>query len=77
MSVAITNVTLSKNSVKTKEQFKISVAVKEIVSEPMRYRLSFRCGQPKGNLGGYNLMNPEPKMYSLPFSLGDKQGGGF
>lgn len=51
MGVAITNVTLSKNPVTTKEQFKISVAVKEIVTEPARYRLAFRLGQPKGNLG--------------------------
>ena len=38
MGVVITNVTISKNPVNTKETFKISVAVKETVTEPTMYR---------------------------------------
>ena len=52
MGVVITNVTISKNPVNTKEQFKISVAVKETVTEPTMYRLPFGFGKPKGNLFG-------------------------
>lgn len=46
--------------------------------ELIRHRLSFRLGQPKGNVGGASwkgfIATPEPKMYSLPFNLGDNQG---
>lgn len=52
MGVAITNVTISKNPVKTGESFKIAVAVKETVTEPTMYRLPFGFGKPKGNLFG-------------------------
>ena len=50
MSVIITGVTLSKNIVKTGEQFKISVSVKETISEPKMYRLPFKLGGNKGGL---------------------------
>ena len=50
MGVVITDVILSKNPVKTKERFKISVAVKEVVSEPIMYRLPFKLGQKKGGI---------------------------
>lgn len=50
MGVVITNVTLSKNPVKTKEQFKISVAIRETIDEPKMYRLPFGLGKPKGNI---------------------------
>lgn len=50
MGVTITNIVLSKNPVKTKEQFKISVAVKEIISEPKMYRLPFKLGKKKGGI---------------------------
>lgn len=50
MGVIITNVILSKNPVNTKEEFKVSVALKETLNEPMMYRLSFVLGKPKGNL---------------------------
>lgn len=50
MGVVITNVTLSKNPVKTKEVFKISVALKETIDEPKMYRLQFGLGKPNGNL---------------------------
>ena len=46
----ITNVTISKNPVNTKETFKISVAVKETVTEPTMYRLPFKLGQKKGGI---------------------------
>ncbi len=52
MGIVITNVTLSKQTVKVKESFKVSVAVKETVAEPKMYRLPFRLGEPKGTLGG-------------------------
>lgn len=48
MGIAITNVILSKKVVNTEEIFKISVAVKEIASEPKMYRLPIRLGEPKG-----------------------------
>lgn len=50
MGVIITNVVLSKNSAKTGEQYKISVAVKETITEPVMYRLSFKLGTNKGGL---------------------------
>ena len=50
MGVVITNVTISKNPVNTKEQFKIAVAVKETVTEPTMYRLPFKLGQKKGGI---------------------------
>lgn len=50
MGVVITNVNLSKNPVKTKEVFKISVSVKESVSEPPMYRLPFTLGKNKGGI---------------------------
>ena len=50
MGVVITNVTLSKKTVTTGEKFKISVAVKETVSEPKMYRLPFKLGQNKGGI---------------------------
>lgn len=48
MGIIITNVTLSKNAVTTKETLKVSVAVKETVSEPKMYRLPFKLGKKKG-----------------------------
>ena len=50
MGVVITNVTISKNPVNTKEQFKISVAVKETVTEPTMYRLPYKLGQKIGGI---------------------------
>lgn len=50
MSVIITGVTLSKNIVNTGEQFKISVSVKETISEPKMYRLPFKLGENKGGI---------------------------
>ena len=48
MGVVITNVILSKNVVNTEEIFKISIAVKETVTEPKMYRLPVKLGKPKG-----------------------------
>lgn len=50
MGVVITNVTLSKKSVTTGEQFKVSVAVKETITEPTMYRLPFKLGKEKGGI---------------------------
>lgn len=50
MGVIITNIILSKNPVKTGEQYKISVAVKETIQEPVMYRLPFKLGTNKGGL---------------------------
>lgn len=50
MGVVITQVKLSKNSVKVGEQFKISVAVKESAQEPVMYRLPFKLGEKKGGI---------------------------
>ena len=50
MSVIVTGVTLTKNVVKTGEQFKISVSVRETISEPKMYRLPFKLGQNKGGI---------------------------
>ncbi|MDY2652755.1 MAG: hypothetical protein SOV79_09220 [Eisenbergiella porci] len=50
MAIIITAVKLSKNPVKTGEQYKISVTVKETVQEPNMYRLPYRLGTKKGGL---------------------------
>lgn len=50
MGVVITNVTLSKKSVTTGEQFKVSVAVKETITEPTMYRFPFKLGKEKGGI---------------------------
>ena len=50
MGVIITNFTIPKNPVNTNEVFKISVAVKETVTEPTMYRLPMRLGQDKGGI---------------------------
>lgn len=50
MSVIVVDVKLSKNNVKTNEQFQISISVKETVSEPKTYRLPFVLGQNKGGI---------------------------
>lgn len=50
MGVVITQVTLSKKTVNTKEQFKISVSIKETVQEPKAYRLPFKLGKSKGGI---------------------------
>lgn len=55
MGVIITNVTLSKNPVKTNESFKISVSVRETINEPAMYRLPFGLGKPKGNIGNIEI----------------------
>lgn len=79
MGVLITDVAIAKNPVKTNEQFQVRIALREIVNEPVRYRLSFRLGSPKGNLGGAFgsgvVITPEPAMYRLPFNLRSEQGG--
>ena len=45
--VAITDVKLSKNTVNTKEQFKISVKILELTPDSGKYRLPFRLGKEK------------------------------
>lgn len=50
MSVVITNVVLSKEVVKTGEQFKVEIAVKETVTEPNGYRLPFKLGENAGGI---------------------------
>lgn len=50
MGIAVTYIEISKNPVSTKENFKISVKVKEIVTEPVNHRLPFKLGSQKGNL---------------------------
>lgn len=50
MGIVITAVKLSKNPVKTGEQFTISVSVKETVQEPNMYRLPYRLGTKKGGI---------------------------
>lgn len=50
MGVIVTEVKLSKNPVKTGEQYKISVAVRETISEPTMYRLPFKLSQKKGGI---------------------------
>lgn len=50
MGVIITNVNISKNPVKTGEQFKVTVSVRETVSEPIMYRLPFKLGEKKGGI---------------------------
>ncbi len=50
MAVVITSVKLSKQTVETKEVFRISVAVKESAQEPKMYRLPFKLGTSKGGV---------------------------
>lgn len=50
MGIVITAVKLSKNPVKTGEQFTISVIVKETVQEPNMYRLPFKLSTKKGRI---------------------------
>ncbi len=50
MGVVITQVLLSSNTVKTNEQFKISVSVKETITEPKMYRLPIVLGKEKGGI---------------------------
>lgn len=50
MGVIITNVVLSKNPVKTGEQYKMTVAVKETIMEPVMYRLPFKLEKNKGGI---------------------------
>lgn len=50
MGVVVTNVTISKNPVKTGENFKIQVTVKETITESKSFRLPTKLGKPKGNL---------------------------
>lgn len=50
MAVVITNVKLSKQTVETKEVFKVSVVVKESAEEPKMYRLPFKLGDKKGGI---------------------------
>lgn len=51
MGVVVTEVNISKNTVKTGEQYKISVAVRETIAEPAMYRLPFTLNKKKGGLG--------------------------
>lgn len=50
MGIAITKVTLSKQTVTIKSALKITVAAKEIAAEPNTYRLPFKLGQEKGGI---------------------------
>lgn len=50
MGVIITQVNISKNPVKTGEQYTISVAVKETLTESNMYRLPFKFGDKKGGV---------------------------
>lgn len=50
MSLAITNIKLSKNPVNVNEQFKITVTVKEVTKESITYRLPFKLGSKKGGI---------------------------
>ena len=79
MAIVITAVKLSKNPVKTGEQFKISVSVKETVQEPNMYRLPFKLGTKTGEQFKISVSVKEtvqePNMYRLPFKLGTKKGG--
>ena len=50
MAVVITSVKLSKQTVETKEVFRMSVAVKESAQEPKMYRLPFKLGTSKGGV---------------------------
>lgn len=48
--IQITNIELSKDTVKKGEQFKITVTIEETVSEPISYRLPFVLNTPKGGI---------------------------
>ena len=48
MGVVITSIKISKNPVNVGEQFKVSVAVKETITEPTMYRLPFTLNKEKG-----------------------------
>lgn len=50
MGIVVTGVNISKNPVKTGEQYKISVAVRETISEPAMYRLPFKLSQKRGGI---------------------------
>ena len=50
MAVIITNVTLSKETVNVNEVFKVSVTIKETVTEPNMYRMPYRLGTDKGGI---------------------------
>lgn len=50
MGIIITKVSLSKQTVSTKEVFKLSVAVKETAPEPTAYRLPVVLGTNKGGI---------------------------
>lgn len=50
MAILITDAKLSKQTVETKEVFRISVAVKESAQEPKMYRLPFKLGASKGGI---------------------------
>lgn len=50
MGVAITSATISPQTVKTGQAYKISVDVKITTPEPITYRLPFKLGQKKGGI---------------------------
>lgn len=50
MAVVITSVTISKSTVNTGEQFKVTVSAKEVITEPNMYRLPLKLGQDKGGI---------------------------
>lgn len=50
MGVIIKSIAVSKNEVATKENFKISVEIRETPKEPKKYRLPMQLGQAKGVL---------------------------
>lgn len=76
--IKITDVTILKNPVTTSEEFKISISLRELIDEPIRHRLAFRLGSPKGSLGGASgfgkTITAEPKDYMLSFTLGSPLG---
>ena len=48
--IQITNIELSKDTVKKGEQFKIAVTIEETLCEPISYRLHFVLNTPKGGI---------------------------
>lgn len=48
--IKITKIELSKETVKKGEQFKVTVTIEEILSEPVTYRLPFNLGANKGGI---------------------------
>ena len=48
--VVISDVEIIPNPVKTKEEIKIKVKIKQGISEPVMYRLPFRLGSKKGEI---------------------------